>query len=84
MKMSTPPLPPPSVNCDTQCRLTPAIKHLGTFVALCCWQLCKRRNDVVLKAELEAHFVYCRGEEELWTCDCQQIDHGIIDVNRWI
>lgn len=56
-------------------------KHYNMFVLLCCWQLWKRRNDVVFRGErspLATTMSLCRAEAELWKCRLRQEDHHIV------
>jgi hypothetical protein len=56
-------------------------KHYNMFILLCCWQLWKRRNDVVFRGErspLATTMLLCRSEAELWRCKLRQEDYHIV------
>ena len=40
---------------NVQCLANIPQKHFSTFVALCCWQLWKRRNGVIFRSERASH-----------------------------
>ncbi|CAN6361234.1 unnamed protein product [Urochloa humidicola] len=46
-------------------------EHFSTIVLLCCWQLWKRRNDMVFRGVLTTRqqlLLLCREEARLWRC----------------
>jgi len=60
-------------------------KHLNTFVALCCWQLWKRRNGVIFRSEttsLQKTFPACISDANLWKLRLPRKDRNLADV--WV
>jgi hypothetical protein len=56
-------------------------KHYNMFILLCCWQLWKRRNDVVFRGErspLAATMLLCRSEAGFWRSRLRREDHQIV------
>jgi hypothetical protein len=59
--------------------------HLNTFVALCCWQLWKRRNGVIFGSQttsLHQTFSACISDANLWQLRLPRKDRNLADV--WV
>jgi len=57
-------------------------KHFGTFVALCCWQIWKRRNGVVFRSErksIRQLLAGCLEEVKLWKLRLPKRDANLAD-----
>ena len=55
-------------------------KHFSTFILLCCWELWKRRNNVVFRGEratIQETLRACRADVELWK-------HRLRQEDRWV
>jgi hypothetical protein len=60
-------------------------KHFATFIALCCWQLWKRRNAVVFRSERAGHqpiLAACICDAKLWKSRLPKKDRELAE--RWI
>jgi uncharacterized RDD family membrane protein YckC len=60
-------------------------KHFSTFIALCCWQLWKRRNNVIFQSELASTrqtLVACIADTKLWRTRLPRKDRAVADA--WI
>jgi len=55
-------------------------KHFSTFILLCCWELWKRRNNVVFRGEratIQETLRACRADVDLWK-------HRLRQEDRWV
>ena len=71
---------------NVQCPRNIPQKHFATFIALCCWQLWKRRNGVVFPSERAGHhqqmLVACISDAKLWKSRLPKKDRELAE--HWI
>lgn len=57
--------------------------HYDTFIALCCWQLWKRRNGIIFRQEnmnMRRFLQVCKSEAMSWGCRLPRSDRSLVDT----
>jgi hypothetical protein len=82
--VDVPPTRPTSELRQTSCPPHIPREHFSMFLALCCWQLWKRRNGVVFRSEaltLQQLLNECKKDANLWRSRLKTTTKPIVD--KW-